>query len=157
MSTRTSTASPSGHTLWELLLVLALLGGIAAVVAPHVATLRPAGAGDDLARTTQNVLDALAQARLTALDRGTSTVAVIDPAAARVWLYSTDGDDWRPLGTTTLATAPSVVLVADEPRVRFTFDPTGAGGGGHLTVRGTDAARVVSVDPWSGVAHAQSR
>jgi type II secretory pathway pseudopilin PulG len=139
------------------LLVLALLAGIAAVVAPNIATLHRAASEDEVVRTTQGVLDALAQARLTALDRGTRVRVVVDPAAARVWTYTTDGDEWRLLGTRTLATGPSVVFAAAGPRVRFTFDPAGTASGDTVTVRGIDGVRAVSVDPWTGVAHAQSR
>jgi len=146
----------SGHTLWEMLLALALLAVIAAIVAPAIPS-RPRPDGDDVARTADDLVAMLGQARLTALQRGTTVDVVIDPASARIWTFVAVGGDRRIASEGTLPLAPGAMLIATQPRVRFSFDASGTAAGGPVTVRGAGAARSVSVDPWSGAAHADSR
>jgi prepilin-type N-terminal cleavage/methylation domain-containing protein len=146
----------SGHTLWEMLLALALLAVIAAIVAPAIPS-RARDAGDDVARTANDLVAMLGQARLTALQRGTTVDVVLDPASARVWTFVAVDGERRIASAGRLPLAPGAMLVAAEPRVRFTFDATGTAAGGPVTVRGAGAAQSVSVDPWSGAAHAESR
>ncbi len=47
-------------------------------------------------------------------------------------------------------------LETDQPRLRFVFRPTGAAFADTVVVRGGDVPLVVRVDPWSGVARADS-
>ena len=147
---------PGGHTLWEMLLVLALLGVVAAIVAPSLGFRAPARE-DSLTPATAEVMSILARARLTALERGTSIDVVIDPATARVWSFSAAGGERRLIDTGTLRLAAGAMLAADAPRVRFTFDAAGTASGGPVVVRGIPGAWRVSVDPWTGVADAVAR
>ena len=147
---------PRGHTLWEMLLALALLGVIAAIVAPAIPALaRPRD--DDVTRAADNLVAVLGRARLTALQRGTTVDVVIDPRSARLWTLVTIAGERRIGAAGALQLPPGAMLVADDPRVRFTFDAAGTAGGGPVTVRGAGGSRSVSVDPWSGAAHAESR
>ena len=148
--------SRRGHTLWEMLLVLALLGVVTAIVAPSLG-LRSAIRKDGVTAATAEVSSVLARARLTALDRGTSIEVVIDPATARIWTFTVERGERRLLSAGTLALAEGAMLAAESPRVRFTFDAAGTASGGPVTVRGIEGAREVAVDPWSGAAHAISR
>jgi type II secretory pathway pseudopilin PulG len=145
-----------GHTLWEMLLVLALLGTVTAIVAPSLglrAPLREQG----VTAATKELMAVLAEARLTALERGTSIDVVIDPATARVWTFSVDRGERRLIATGMLRLAPGAMLEGEAPRVRVTFDAAGTASGGPVIVRGIEGARQVGVDPWSGVADAAAR
>ncbi len=141
----------SGHTLWEMLLVLTLLGILATVVAPAVPSLRRASSEDDVERTTRDLVALLEHTRLAALERGTTVQLLLDPAAAHAWIFTVVDGDARLLVDSTLQRAPGASLQADAPRVRFTFDPAGTATGGVITVHGGAADRRVRVDPWSGV------
>ena len=145
-----------GHTLWEMLLVLALLGAVAAIVAPAV-NVRARATADGVPRATAELVSVLAQARSMALERGTAVDVLIDPRSARVWLIGMDRGDRRVLAASTMQLAPGTVLMANEPRVRFTFDPAGTAGGGPVVISGVGDSRRVTVDPWSGVADAAQR
>lgn len=148
--------SQGGHTLWEMLFVLALLGVITALVAPWLglrATAREAGT----AAAADEIVSLLAQARVTALERGNSVEVVIDPASARVWSFSFDRGERRFITAGTLRLPPGAMLTAAAPRVWFTFDAGGTASGGPIVVRGIEGSRTVVVDPWSGVANAIER
>ena len=147
---RTSRHPRSGHTLWEMLLVLALLGVVAAIVAPAIPSPRRASAEDDVARTTRELVSLLEHTRLAALERGATVQLLLDPAAAHAWIFTVVDGDARLLVDSTLDRAPGASLQADAPRVRFTFHPGGTATGGVITVQGGAAERRVRVDPWSG-------
>lgn len=146
----------SGHTLWEMLLVIALLGVVTAIVAPAIPSFARTS-DNDVTRAANGIVAVLGQARLTALQRGTTVDVVVDPRSARLWSFVAVAGERRIASAATLQLPPGATLVADDPRVRFTFDAAGTAAGGPLTVRGTGGARSVFVDPWSGAAHAESR
>ena len=77
-----------GHTLWEVLLALALLGAIAGLVAPSIRFVRQAD--DEVIRATRDLTAVLERARLTALERGTSIDLRLDPSGGRAWLCTID-------------------------------------------------------------------
>ena len=150
-----STRRQRGHTLWEMLLVLAVMATIGAIVAPAV--VAPASSNDpDVARAARGLVDLLARARSTAMDHGTSVRVVLDPNTAHVWTFALDRGELRLVGDDRLAPSASVELVATGPRVRFTFDASGAASGEPIVVRGASGTRRIVVDPWSGAAHADS-
>ena len=150
-----STRRQRGHTLWEMLLVLAIMATIGTIVAPAV--MGPAGNNKtDVARAAQGLVDLLAHARSTAMDRGTSVHVVLDPNTAQVWTFALDRGELRLVGDDRLAPSASVELLANGPRVRFTFDASGTASGEPLMVRSESGARRIVVDPWSGAAHADS-
>lgn len=137
------------HTLWEMLVVLLLLGTIAALVGPAMASLRPSR-GDDVARATENLATLLAQARSMALRQGHAIDVVVDPATTRAWVYARGDGGTRLVGATNISGDASVELVAPGPRARFTFQPTGSASGPAIAVRDRRSVRIVTVDPWSG-------
>ena len=139
-----------GHTLWEMLLVLALLGLVTAMVAPALGFRAPARE-DGVTAATNEMIAILARARRAALDRGTSIDVVIDPATARAWTFGTERGERRLIAEDSLRLAGGALLSADAPRVRFTFEAGGTASGGPIVVGGIDGARQVVVDPWSGV------
>jgi type II secretory pathway pseudopilin PulG len=148
--------SPGGHTLWEMLLVLALLGVVAVIVAPSLGA-RARSPDDGVTAATAEVIAVLAEARLTALDRGCPVEVLIDPATAKVWSSCVERGERRVMTSGTLRMPAGAMLAADAPRVRFIFDAAGTASGGPIDVRGSDGVRRVAVDPWSGVAHAAAR
>ena len=150
-----STRRQRGHTLWEMLLVLAVMATIGAIVAPAVVASASSN-GTDVARTAQGLVDLLTHARSTAMDRGTGVRVVLDPNTAHVWTFALDRGELRLVGDDRLAQSASVELVANGPRVRFTFDASGTASGERLMVRGTSGSRRIVVDPWSGAAHVDS-
>lgn len=150
-----STRRQRGHTLWEVLLVLAVMATIGAIVAPAVVT--PASSNrTDVARTAQGLVDLLMHARSTAMERGTGVRVVLDPNTAHVWTFALDRGELRLVGDDRLAQGANVELVANGPRVRFTFDASGTASGQRLMVRGMSGSRRIVVDPWSGAAHVDS-
>ena len=150
---------PSGHTLWEMLLALGLLAVIAAIVAPSIGFVRAAADESVVARTSRTLAGALTQARLFALEHGTPVDLLLDPTTGRVWIVSRTLDEQRITASGQLELPPGVTLLADGEgaRVRFTFDASGTGTAGGVTVRGPGGEQRVSVDPWSGAIDVQSR
>ena len=148
---------PSGHTLWEMLLALALLGVITAIVAPSIGFVRARADESDIARTTRELTGALTQTRLIALERGTPMELVLEPATGRVWVLSRTANDQRVSATGQLELPAGASLLADSARVRFTFGAAGTASGGAVVIRGATAERRVTVDPWTGAPDVQSR
>ena len=157
LSTPMRRGLPGGHTLWEMLLALGLLAVIAAIVAPSIGVVRADADESAVARTSRSLADALTQARLLALEHGTPVDLLLDPATGRLWIVSRTLDEQRVSANGQLELPPGVTLLADGARVRFTFDASGTGAAGAVTVRGPGGEQRVRVDPWSGAADVQSR
>src|SRR6476646_190208 len=91
-----------GHTLWEMLLVLAIMATIGTIVAPAV--VAPASRNrTDVARSAQGMVDLLSRARSMAMDRGTAVRVVLDPNTAHVWTFALDRGELRLVGEDRLA------------------------------------------------------
>jgi len=107
--------SRSGVTVIEMVVVMALIGIMAGVVAPSI--LSP-----ERRITNESALDRvdalLRFARATAIERARRVNLVIDPATSRFWLDLPDtaGDLALPEGATLLSRAR---------RVHIQFEPTG--------------------------------
>ena len=152
-----ATRSASGHTLWEMLLVLALLGVMGALAAPAAAVLRDRSLDTDVERGASAFADLLTRAHLTALERATTVDVILDPSSARSWILIGAGEAREPAIAVAVVLPPDVELVAAEPRVRFTFTATGTASGPSLLVRGRSSTRLVTVDPWSGAPRVEKR
>lgn len=148
---------PRGHTLWEMLLALALLGVLAAIVAPSIGVVRAGARESDVASTTRELVDALTRTRLIALERGTPMELVLEPATGRMWMLSRTLNDQRVSSTGQLELPAGASLVADGARVRFSFGAAGTASGGAVAIRGAAGERRVTVDPWTGAPDVQSR
>ena len=148
---------PSGHTLWEMLFALALLGVVTAIVAPSMRFARAAADESDVARTTRDLVDALTRTRLIALERGTPMELVLEPATGRVWVLNRAVNDQRVSATGQLELPAGASLLADSARVRFSFGAAGTASGGAVVIRGAAGERRVTVDPWTGAPDVESR
>ncbi len=134
-----------GFTLAEIIVVLALLGVIAAVTVPAFTRLDVA---DDATRAAGAVVQVLHAARLAALEQASAATVVVEPASGRYWVALGDAAAGGDSGTFT--TPVGVTLLGTEPRARFVFEPTGAATGDSLFLQGTSRTAVVTVDRWSG-------
>jgi prepilin-type N-terminal cleavage/methylation domain-containing protein len=145
--------SRRGFTLWELVLVLTLLGVMAGVTLP-------AFTGLGMAQETQPadaVLHLLRDARRLAIARGSEVSVLLDPASRRYRVDTTGLTGGRgTLVDTTLVLASGTTLAADSARVRFRFLATGAAIADTLRIRTNGKQLTVTVDPWEGVAHAEA-
>jgi len=152
---RTTARRGRGHTLWEMLLVLTLLGFVAALVAPASGLVRPRV--DEVTRTTRDVIALLERGRLTALERGTTVEIRLDPVTGRAWIFARDVDSLHLVGIAAIARVPAVDILATSPRARFVFTASGDAFGEPITVRGVDGARQISINAWAGGSHVASR
>ena len=147
-SHRSRARTPRGRTLAEMLVVLAVLGAMAASVAPALRASRDdRGAG----RVARALHARLQSARATAARRTLAVTVVLDPATGRLW--GAVGAD-APLVADSLSREPladdAVAIVAGGSRARWTFLPAGGAFGDDVLVRDARDAFVVSVDPWTG-------
>ena len=143
------THRPRGHTLWEVLLVLAVLGAVSALAAPTVRLVRPVT--EDVAQITNEIAALLENARLTALRRGTTVEVSLDPSTGRAWVFAAEGDTLQLISTPTLTHLSGVQLLdGGEQRARFVFTPDGQSFGRVVTMRGVGGIRRIAVDPWTG-------
>ncbi|MFI5244161.1 MAG: Tfp pilus assembly protein FimT/FimU [Gemmatimonadales bacterium] len=142
-----------GFTLLEIGLVLAILAIATALVVPAMTRL-----GSDKPRTSADaLLGVLHDARKEAIDRNVIATLLLDPVTGRYQLDTTglSGSGTRAKGSIELGV--NATLGTDLPRLRYIFRPTGAAFADTVLVRGGERAMLVSVDPWSGVAHADAR
>lgn len=141
-----------GHTLWEVLLVLAVLGAICALAAPSVAFVRPPAG--HVSEATHDIVALLQNARLTALQRGTTVEVRLDPSTAHAWVFAAEGDTLRLISMPTLPHLSAVeVLAGAAPRFRYAFTPDGYAFGQPLVVRRFGEIGRVDIDPWTGGAN----
>jgi prepilin-type N-terminal cleavage/methylation domain-containing protein len=142
-----------GFTLLEVGLVLAILAIATALAVPAAARL-----GADKPHTSADaILGLLHDARKEAIDRNVTCTLLLDPLTGRYQLDTTglSGSGTRASGSIELGI--SATLTTDLPRLRYIFRPTGAAFADTVLVRGGGRTMLVSVDPWSGVAHADAR
>ena len=103
------------------------------------------------------MLGLLRDARKTAIDLNADVTVRLDP---RTLDYGVDtsgvsGSGLYASGVLDLGAAQS--LVTDQPRLQYVFRPSGATFADTVVVRGGQVPLVVRVDPWSGVARADSQ
>ena len=143
------TAIPRGHTLWEVLLVLAILGVVCGLAAPAVRLAR--APSSDLPQARRELVALIEQARLLALQRGTSVDIRVDPSTGRAWLFATEGDTLRLIATSTLTHLSTVEMLAGaEARLRYAIAPDGQTFGRTIVLRGPNGVERISADPWTG-------
>jgi prepilin-type N-terminal cleavage/methylation domain-containing protein len=140
-----------GFTLVELVVALAILAMMAALAAPAVGSL---GREDPRARLGREVVTLLERSRATALERGEPVSVTLDPATGRYWV-ALEGDVPDDLVTGSLQLPPDVRLYAAQPRLRFSFYPTGGCDPDTVVVRGGESAVLVTADRWTGAPYAR--
>jgi len=144
-----------GYTLVEIVVVLLILGVAAAAAAPAFSEARRS---DEVESGAQEVAGLMQKARLTAVERGTTAVVIIDPATGRYWVDLEDGSDTRRLAEGVFRLAPNVGMRGNAPRLVYRFDPVGPASGEPLVIiGGPGRTSVVEVDPWTGDPRVQTR
>jgi prepilin-type N-terminal cleavage/methylation domain-containing protein len=142
----------AGFTLWELTMVLLILAITATLAAPAIARLgedQPEGSAD-------RVIALLRDTRKLALENHTTTILRMDPKTLR---YQVDTIGFSGAGLFTSGKLDLDVmqsLVTDRPRLQFIFRPTGVAFADSVVVRGGERPLMLRVDPWSGVARADT-
>jgi type IV fimbrial biogenesis protein FimT len=153
MTTRRTRIGRRGFTLLEMIVVLAIMGVAAGLVAPALVSFgaqQPAGSADAL-------LALLRDARLFAIQHNDLVTLRLDPTTLEY-----EADTSGVFGTGVLAMGKldlggALSLSTDQPRLRYVFQPTGAAFADTVLIHGGDRAQWVGVDSWSGVASAQAR
>src|SRR6266566_2160626 len=112
--------SARGFTLAEIVVVLALLGIMAAVAVPAFTRLDPE---DDATRGAADVVRVLHRARRSALERAVPATVVVDPTDGHYWVSL--GDSTGDTDSGAFAFAAGVTLLGPVPRARFVFQPNG--------------------------------
>jgi prepilin-type N-terminal cleavage/methylation domain-containing protein len=141
-----------GFTLWELTMVLAVMAIAATLAAPAFARFgseQPAGAGDA-------VINLLRDGRKAALDFNATVTIRLDPKSLRYQVDTAGVGGFGRLAEGTLDMGLTQTLESPSPRLAFVFTPNGATFADSVIVRGGQVPLIVRVDPWSGVAHADT-
>ncbi len=143
----------AGFTLWELTMVLLVMAIAATLAAPAYVRFGadpPHGGADAM-------LGLLHDARKAASDFNATVTLRVDPVTLGYQLDTSTANGFGTLATGTLDLGLSARLDSDQPRLQYVFQSTGATFADTVVVRGGDVPLIVRVDPWSGVARADSR
>ncbi|HEY4217918.1 MAG TPA: prepilin-type N-terminal cleavage/methylation domain-containing protein [Gemmatimonadaceae bacterium] len=150
---RTRPSLRAGFTLWELTMVLLVMAIGAALVAPAYARLgseQPSTAAD-------KIIGLLRDSRKVAVDNSVTATLRLDPKTLNYRLDTTGAGGTSTYASGTLDMGLTETLADDQARLEFMFRPTGAAFADTVVVHGADIPWIVRVDPWSGVARADSR
>lgn len=133
-----------------VLLVLAIAATLAAPAFARFGADQPPGGADAM-------LNLLRDARRAAIEFDADVTVRLDPTKLdyAVDTSGVDGSGMFARGVLDLGAAQS--LVTDRPRLQYVFRPTGAAFADTVVVRGGRVPLVVRVDPWSGIARADSQ
>ncbi len=143
----------TGFTLWELTMVLLVMAIAATLAAPALArfgTEQPPGGADAM-------LGLLRDARKAAIQFNATATLRLDPKTLAFEVDTSGPFGMAPLAQGTLDLGMSSSIMTGQPRLRFVFEPTGAAFADTAVVNGGQIPLIVRVDPWSGVARADSR
>jgi prepilin-type N-terminal cleavage/methylation domain-containing protein len=143
----------AGFTLWELtmvLLVMAIAGLLAAPAFARFGTEQPPGGADAM-------IGLLHDARKAAIDYDATVTLRLDPKTLKYQADTSGVTGFGTLAAGYLDLGLAQTLVSDQPRLQYVFRPTGAAFADTVVVRGGPVALIVRVDPWNGVARADSR
>jgi hypothetical protein len=99
----------------------------------------------------------LHDARKAAIDYDATVTLRLDPKTLKYQADTSGVNGFGTLAAGYLDLGLAQTLVSDEPRLQYVFRPTGAVFADTVVVRGGPVALIVRVDPWSGVARADSR
>jgi type II secretion system protein H len=140
-----------GFTLVEMVVVIAILGIVTAVTLPSFRS-----DNDDAVTVASRTLTAfMSRARQTSIDRGEPITVILEPASARYWVMESASAGDSLLASGLLELPADAQLIAAEPRLHYTFLPSGRAYGEPLTLRLSSHAAVISVDRWMGDARAE--
>lgn len=134
-------------------MVLLVMAVAATLAAPAFARL----VDDRTPEPADQVLGLLHDARKVAIDDHATVVLRLDPKSLKYELDTTTAFGSGTMTAGTLDLGLAATLVTDAPRLQYLFQPTGAAFADTVVVRAGAVPLVVRVDPWSGVARADSR
>jgi Tfp pilus assembly protein FimT len=133
-----------------VLLVMAIAASLAAPAFARFGSDQPAGAAD-------RMIGLLHDSRKAAIDFNATVTLRMDPKTLKYQLDTSGVNGSAPFAEGTLDLGLTQSLVTDLPRLQYVFRPTGAAFADTVVVKGGSVPLVVRVDPWSGVARADSR
>lgn len=131
-----------------VLLVMSIAATLAAPAFARLVDERPKTGADA-------VVGLLRDARKAAIDYNATVTLRLDPTTLKYQLDTSGAYGVGTLATGVLDIGMSATLVTDQPRLHYVFRPAGAAFADTVIVRGA-GMRTVRVDPWSGVARADS-
>jgi hypothetical protein len=132
-----------------VLLVMSIAATLAAPAFARLGTERVATGADAM-------LGLLHDARKASIDFNATTTLRLDPKTLRYQLDTSGVAGGGELASGTLDLGLTQTLETDLPRLQYVFRPTGSAFADTVMVRGGARPLVVRVDPWSGVARADS-
>lgn len=139
-----------GFTLIEVVVVLTLLGIMAAVVVPAV---RELSARSPSAEAAEPVLALIRSTRSAALSRAGRVTLRLDPSRATYRVESDSDGTTIILQQGTLPLPTGATLTGDQPRLVLNFHRDGTANGDSIAVVTRDDAVMISVNRWSGEPH----
>jgi prepilin-type N-terminal cleavage/methylation domain-containing protein len=145
--------SRAGFTLLETAIVLAVMAVGAVLVAPAIARL----GSEQRRQPAAELLALLRDARRTAIDQNIVVTLRLDPVSGHYRADTSGVSGAGVMADGVLQLEASETLEARLLRFVWVFRPTGAAQGDTVLVRAANQSVMVSVDQWSGVAHADSR
>jgi type II secretion system protein H len=142
----------AGFTLVEMLIVIVILAIVSAVTIPALRS-NP----DDELTTSANALTTLMQrSRQTAVERGETVALVVDAEHTRYWaMIVSPGNADSLVSYGPIELSSGATLTADESRSRYVFAPSGGASGGPIVVKMDSRAAVITLNQWTGDAHAE--
>ena len=141
-----------GFTLLEMLIVIVIVAIVSAVTVPAFR----ATPDDEITASAKSLTTLMQRSRQTAVERGETVSLVVDADNARYWATIVNpGSPDSVVSYGTLELASGATLSADAARTRYVFAPTGSATGSPIVVRLESRAAVVTLDQWTGDAHAE--
>jgi prepilin-type N-terminal cleavage/methylation domain-containing protein len=145
-----------GFTLLELLVVLVIVGMLAAVAVPALRTRGSAAA------SAKQLVSFYAEAREVAISRGTSADAVLDLSTGSFFVAAAPraggpADTLRRAELPLSAGARLASRTARRGLARVTFDALGRAHGDAVVIADAGGRHAVVTDPWTGAAHVEER
>jgi Tfp pilus assembly protein FimT len=133
-----------------VLLVMAIAATLAAPAFVRFGTEQPAGAAD-------RMINLLHDTRAAAIAFNATTTLRLDPKTLKYEVDTSGVQGFGVLATGILDLGLTQRLQSDQPRLQYVFRPSGAAFADTVVVNGGEIPLIVRVDPWSGVARADSR
>ena len=131
------------------LLIMANSATLAAPAFSRFGSDQPPGGADAM-------LGLLRDARKAAVDLNADVTLRLDPQTLDYAVDTSGASGSGTYATGVLDLGAAQSLVTDQPRLQYVFRPSGATFADTVVLRGGRVPLVVRVDPWSGVARADS-
>jgi type II secretion system protein H len=145
-------ANRYGFTLVEMLIVIVILAIVSAVTVPALRS----NPDDELTISANVVTNLMQRSRQTAVERGQTVALVVDAENARYWAtIVSPGNADSVVSYGAIELSSGATITADESRSRYVFAPSGAASGEPLIVRLDSRAAVITLNQWTGDAHAE--